>query len=121
MDASVNKKTETQKKKLIISFEKLSPELLKLFHDTFPSGCEDSLKRIPKPNGEYFYAVQLESEDTSFLIKMPVKIDDGFSEDEEKDIFGGEELPGADDISSDDDSEEDTGFKDEPIEEEEEE
>jgi hypothetical protein len=121
MTASTIKKTETLKKKLIISFEKLSPELLKLFHDTFPTGCEESLKRIPKPNGEYFYAVQLESEDTSYLVKMPVKIDDGFSEEEEKDIFGGEELPGADDISADDDAEEEPGFKDEPVEEDEDE
>lgn len=121
MPASSTKKTEPLKKKLIISFEKLSPELLKLFHDTFPGGCEEALKRIPKPNGEYFYAVQLESDETSYLIKMPVKIDDGFSDEEEKDIFTGEELPGAEDISADEDTEEEVGFKDEPLEEDEEE
>lgn len=123
MSALRSKKSDTPKKKLIISYEKLSPELLKLFQDKFPGGCEESLKRIPKPNGEYFYAVEMEADDTSYLVKMPVKIDDSFSDEEDKDIFGvsTEELPGADDLSSDEDTEEDTGFKDEPVEEDEEE
>lgn len=48
--------------------------------------------RIDKGPGDFFYAIVLETEDTSYLIKVDVKVDDQVEEEEDKDFFGDEEI-----------------------------
>ncbi|MBN1988655.1 MAG: hypothetical protein JW783_04630 [Bacteroidales bacterium] len=57
--------------------------------------------KITKPNGDYFYAITMDTPDASYLIKVNVKIDTKpKDEDDEKDFFGGD----SDDIGTSDDS-----------------
>ena len=61
------------------------------------------MMRIPKPNGEFFFAVPFETEEISYLVKIDVKIDDTDPDDDDKDIFGDEDdINGADELSSND-------------------
>lgn len=75
-------------------------EALKAAH---PAGFADVMMRIPKPNGEFFFAVPFETEEISYLVKIDVKIDDTDPDDDDKDIFGDEDdINGADELSGND-------------------
>ncbi len=92
------------KKRAITSYENLAPELKELLKERYPDGYTDHMTRVDKPNGDFFYGVVLEMEDTIYFVKIPVKIDDKAQEDIEKDIFAPSvdevaELKGAEDIA----------------------
>ncbi len=76
------------KKRLVTSFQKLTPEMQAQVKEKYPLGFNDAMMRIDKPNGDFFYAVPLETEDIFYLVKIDVKIDD--SEKMEKDLFSDE-------------------------------
>ena len=87
---------EIPKKRAVISYENMSPELQDAFKEKYPKGYSDyagDLFKVDKPDGTFFYAVQLELPDALYLIKIKVKIDD--YEEVEKDLF-------KDDVDDDD-------------------
>lgn len=103
-------KVATAKKRVIISYMNLSPELLGAFKLTYPHGHNEAMIRIDKPGGEFFYVVPLETEEISYLVKVDVKIDTKPEEELEKDYYSDEEdeISGADQIADsagDDDDE----------------
>lgn len=68
-----------QKLRRVVSFENMSEELAAAFNEKYPKGFADYLpdiKEYPKPNGESFYAVTVETEDSIYLVKVKVKTDD---------------------------------------------
>lgn len=92
-------KTNT-KKRVAISYANLTPELLDALKAKYPYGYTDYMIRIDKPNGDFFYAVVLETDDTTYLVKVNVKIDTNPQEEIEKELFEADEV---DDIKSADD------------------
>lgn len=70
------------KKKIIKKFEQLTPELLKMIKETYPDGYEENLIVFQTPNGELSSALPLETEDISYLIRMPK----GAAPDDDDDI-----------------------------------
>jgi len=70
------------KKKIIKKYEQLTPELLKLIKETYPDGYEESLIVFQTPAGELSSALPLETEDVSYLIRMPK----GAAPDDDDDI-----------------------------------
>ncbi|MBN1116727.1 MAG: hypothetical protein JXA77_05965 [Bacteroidales bacterium] len=96
------------KKKIIKKFEQLSPELLKLLKNEYPEGFEENLITIPLPTGELALALPFETEDTSYLIKMPKKaVSD--NDDDDDSSGGGDDfdpnfdgLEAAEDVADDD-------------------
>mgnify|MGYP003311500957 FL=1 len=93
------------KKRLVVSLKNMTPELQEEVKAAYPTGFADFMMRIPKPNGEFFFAVPFETEDISYLVKIDVKIDDASHEEEDKDYYD-DDLKGADELANDD-SEED--------------
>lgn len=80
------------KKRAIISYANLSPQLLDLWREKYPKGYADymdEITKIDKVDGTSFYAVKFETPDAIYLVKIDVKIDD--YNDAEKDIFGDED------------------------------
>jgi hypothetical protein len=61
--------------------------------------------RIDKPNGDFFYAVILETEEISYLVKIDVKIDDGNIDDDDKEYYD-EDIKGADELADTEDDDE---------------
>lgn len=78
------------KKKLIVSYKNLSEDLLELFKEAYPEGYRDYIQRTVKPNGESIFVVPLETDDTTYMIKIEVKVDSALAADEEmdKDFYG---------------------------------
>jgi hypothetical protein len=89
------------KKKLVVSYKNLSPELVTLLKETYPKGYSEDLIKVNKGNGEFFYAVTLNTETADYLIKVDVKIDSEI-EEVERALF--EQPDSGDDDFPDDDT-----------------
>ena len=81
----MSSKTEQRlnKKRLVVSYANMSPELAAAFKEKYPRGYSDymgDIFKVDKPNGTFFYAISLEIPEAIYLIKIDVKIDN--SEDE---------------------------------------
>jgi hypothetical protein len=100
--SKTEKKTDTGKKKLVISYKNLSPELLFLVREKYPKGYSDYLIKVNKNNGEFFYAITLDTAAADYLIKVDVKIDSEI-EEVEKALF--EQSDTVDDDFPDDNAE----------------
>lgn len=111
------------KKKVIKSLENLSEDLLELIHNQYPNGYESSITRITNAKREPIFVFPLETEDATYLVKVPVtknsdgeydveskpetdfeKPEDGFESDG-FDNTGGEAESGDTDSTSDYDEE----------------
>jgi hypothetical protein len=104
------KKPDTGKKKLVVSYKNLSPELIFLVKEKYPKGYSDYLIKVNKNNGEFFYAITLDTETVDYLIKVDVKIDSEI-EEVEKALF--EQSDNVDDDFPDDNAEPFAGDGDE--------
>lgn len=91
---------EIIKKRLVASFNNLSPELQEKVRELYPNGFSDAMMRVDKPNGDFFYAVPFETDEISYLVKIDVKIDDMSDEDDDKDYYD-DDLKGADELADD--------------------
>lgn len=90
-----------QKKRAVVSYANMSPEVAAAFKEKYPKGYADymgNIVKVDKPDGTFFYAVSVDLPDAIYLVKVAVTIDD--YEDVEKSLFGG----GNDDEGSDSDS-----------------
>lgn len=96
---------QNPKKRVAVSYKNLSPELLEEVKKKYPHGWMDHMIRIDKSPTDFFYAIMLETEDTSYLIKVDVKVDANVDEEEDKEYYD-DEIKGAEDIA-DDSSDED--------------
>lgn len=77
------------KKKVIIHYNNLSPEVLEALREKYPEGHMQHVFKVTKPNGDFFYAVTVDTEDTSYLIKVDVKIDNVTEDKLDDAIFSG--------------------------------
>ena len=98
---------QNPKKRVAVSYKNLSPELLEEVKKKYPNGWTDHMIRIDKSSTDFFYAIMLETEDISYLIKVDVKVDAAgqVEEDEDKEYYD-DEIKGAEDIADDNDSDE---------------
>lgn len=93
------------KKKIVISFKNLSPELQEEVKKQYPYGFSEKMMRIDLGPEKFFYAVPFETEEVSYMVKINVKIDTKVDEEDENDYYEeDQELAEAEDIA--DDSEE---------------
>ena len=97
---------KTTKKRVVTKLQNMSEELQEEVRKQYPHGFTDHMIRIDKGPGDFFYAVDLETDDIHYLIKVDVKIDDKLEEDEEKDYYAEEDIEGAEDIADDSDDDE---------------
>lgn len=59
------------KKRVIKSLENLSEDLKDLIRDQYPNGYESSITRITNAKKEPIFVFPLETEDATYLIKVP--------------------------------------------------
>ena len=62
-----------QKKRHVVSYENMSPELAAAFAEKYPKGFSDylaDLVKYTKPDGTPFYAVTIEIPDAIYLVKI---------------------------------------------------
>ena len=89
------------KKHIVTSFHNLTPEMQEAVKEKYPLGFTDSMIRVDKPNGDFFYAVPYDTDEVAYMIKIDVKIDDS-AQDDDKDYYD-DDLKGADDLQGADD------------------
>lgn len=70
----------------VIGIQNLTPELIELLHKKYPDGYTNHVIKVTTPKNDFFYGVTLDTSDTSYLIKVPVKIDNKPDEVDEKDF-----------------------------------
>lgn len=88
------------KKHIVTSYRNLSPEMQEAVKEKYPAGFTDAMIRVDKPNGDFFYAVSFDTDETAYLVKIDVKIDDNAQEEDEKDYYD-DEIKGADELQED--------------------
>jgi hypothetical protein len=95
------------KKKVIKSLDSLSEELKELLKIQYPLGYENSITRINNAKKEPIFVFPLETEDATYLVKLPAtKNSDGGYDVESKpkeDEFEGGDKEAEDDFGSNDD------------------
>ena len=109
------------KKRVIKSLDTLTEDLKELIKRQYPNGYESNITRIVSPKKEPLFVFPLETDDATYLVKVPVtKNSDGEYDMEKKTKgdFGDDEdlAPVGDDFGSDDtdsDVAEDDGFDEE--------
>jgi hypothetical protein len=63
------------KKHIIVDFKKLTPEVLALLVESYPDGYDDSnIIKFKNSKNEWIEAVQVETEDTKYLVKVSTKL-----------------------------------------------
>ncbi|HHV40107.1 MAG: hypothetical protein RBR62_05890 [Bacteroidales bacterium] len=96
------KRPQVDKKRLVIGYTNMPPQLLSIWREKYPRGYADymgDIMKVNKPDGTYFYAVTFEIPEAIYLVKVEVKIDD--YDEVEKDIFGSEDEDQGDDDNVD--------------------
>lgn len=92
------------KKRVIISYHNLPPEILEAFKEKYMYGYSEYITKITKPNNDVIYVVPLDTEDATYMVKIDVKVDSKMSEEDfDKLLFTGlsgtgVKVPSADDI-----------------------
>ena len=84
--ALVNK----SKKRVVVSYKNLTPELQEEIKKQCPNGYTDSMLRVDKGPGDFFYAIMLETDEVSYLVKVDVKVDDQVEDEDDKDYYSDE-------------------------------
>ena len=94
------------KKRVIKSLDTLSEDLKELVKRQYPNGYESNITRIVSPKKEPLFVFPLETEDATYLVKVPVtKNSDGEYDMEKKtkgDFGDEEDFGGGEDFGSDD-------------------
>ena len=75
-----------EKKRIIININNLPADALEALRLKYPLGYNNFVMKVKTGNDSFFYAVTVDTEDASYLIKVPVKIDQK-SAKEDEDIF----------------------------------
>ena len=79
MEHKVKSSSARPKKRAVISYDNMSPELQAAFKEKYPRGYADymgDLFKVDKPDGSCFYAVEVDIPDAVYLVKIDVDIDD---------------------------------------------
>ena len=77
-------------KRIIVDYAKLTNEILTLLVEKFPDGYDDSdIVRFTNARAEMIEAVEVSTEDTIYLVKVSMKLQDRIEsfEDDEEDII----------------------------------
>ncbi len=63
------------KKRVIVDFKKLTPEVLALLVEKYPDGYDDDhIIKFKNARNEWIEAVQVDTEDTKYLVKVSTKL-----------------------------------------------
>ncbi len=64
-----------QRKRVIKSIENLTDDVLGALRMKYPEGWSNHIIKVNKGNNDFFHAITLDTEDTSYLVKVKVKVD----------------------------------------------
>ena len=92
------------KKRLIISYKNISPELIAAIREQYPEGYMNYIKKIDTGTNSFFHAITVETEDAIYLVKIDVKIDKKDALEKEDEVINDVNIDdAADDAAKDED------------------
>jgi len=59
----------------VMKFEDLPKDALKALEKQYPDGWKAYIRKITKPNGEFFHCISVDTKKVSYMVKLDVKID----------------------------------------------
>ena len=96
-----------EKKRSIIDYSKLTPEVLEAVNKKYPYGWDDGdIVKFKTAKGDIIKAIPIELEDASYLVKAGQLLEDkleAYLEDEEDDVEDEDDLDDVDDSFTGDD------------------
>lgn len=70
------KTPSSDKRRVIVDYKNVTPEILELFSERYPYGYEDEdIIKFKNARGETVKAVPFETKDTKYLVKVSVEMD----------------------------------------------
>ena len=75
-----------EKKRLVVSYKNCTEEVLEAIKKKYPTGYSDFVIKVQKPNNDFFYAVTVDTDNVSYLVKVDVKVDNLTEEEFEKEF-----------------------------------
>jgi hypothetical protein len=94
------------KKRLIISYKNISPEIIAAIKDQYPEGYMNYIKKIDTGPNMFFHAITVETADAIYLVKIDVKIDKKDALEKEDEVINDVNIDdAADDAVKDDEME----------------
>jgi len=107
------------RKRVIVDFKKLTPEILALSVEKYPDGYDDdNIIVLKNANNELVEAVEVSTDDTKYLVKVSTKLQvtmENYDEDDYEDFEGDDpdairdpEISPDDDLGEDDEIDEET-------------
>ena len=88
-----------KKNKLVVSYKNCTEEVIEAIKKKYPTWYNDFVIKVQKPNNDFFYAITIDTDDASYLVKVDVKIDNLTEEEFEKE-FGADNSSSASDEST---------------------
>ena len=82
MATQKKKKEVKEKKRLIISYDKLPQEGKDAFEQKYEEGFMDYIQSVTRPDGSPMFVVPLETEEAVYMVKVDVKVDSKLTDDE---------------------------------------
>ncbi len=90
------------KKRLIVNMNNLPAGVLEAIQKKYPDGYAYHVIKVPKGNNDFFYAITVDTENVSYLVKVNVKIDSIVESDEKDPVDDDIELDADDESLSED-------------------
>lgn len=80
-----------ERKRLVVNYNNISNEVMEAIRKKYPLGYTNHVIKVKTQGEDFFYAITVDTESASYLVKVPVKIDTkGLSEDEALDELNDE-------------------------------
>ncbi len=73
-----------EKKRLIVNIDSLPEGVPEAIRKKYPHGYNDYVIKVPKGNNDFFYAITVDTENASYLVKVNVKVDSIIDNDEKE-------------------------------------
>lgn len=80
-----------ERKRLVVSYNNVTEEVLEAIRKKYPLGYTNHVIKVQTKGDDFFYAITVDTDNASYLVKVPVKIDTkGISDDEALDEISDE-------------------------------
>jgi hypothetical protein len=64
-----------ERKRLVVNYNNVSSEVMDAIRKKYPLGYTNHVIKVQTKGEDFFYAITVDTDDASYLIKVPVKID----------------------------------------------
>jgi len=80
-----------ERKRLVVNYNNVSTDVMEAIRKKYPLGYTNHVIKVQTKGEDFFYAITVDTDDASYLVKVPVKIDTkGINDDDALDELNDE-------------------------------